>query len=272
MKLNTSLFHELVSARDKMQADLVSDYTVTELPPLEGELAGNGVVVVLGDLEIGPGRELTYKSHVVFAYIQDTGASRYKLENEPESSKKVHLRQCRTLDSMHGQGRFDRYVATQNKEGSFLVHTRERDGEAGEMYANLVPCQNCLNLIGYSGSAKDFSYDKFLSDGKTTTFARTPKTSDTDGRQSEYTNDWNVVSRNYRESVHYTCEECAVDLSSNKNLLHTHHITGVKSDNRISNLQALCKLCHNDQPNHNLYVATHERNLIEKLRSSQRAA
>ena len=272
MKLSDNLFEELVAARKKMRADLVSGYTVAELPPLERELAGNGVPIKLDDLERGPGTVLTYKGHVVFVYIQDTGASKYTLENEPESSKKVHLRQCRTLDSMHEQGRYDRYVATQNKDGSFLVHTREKDGEAGEMYANLVPCQNCLNLIRYSGSAKDFSYAKFLSDGKTTTFARTPKISDTDGRQSGYTSDWQNASHNYRESVHYTCEECCVDLSSNKKLLHTHHINGVKSDNNNSNLKALCKLCHNDQPKHNINVAIHERSLIEKLRSSQRAA
>lgn len=272
MKLSANLFESLIAVREKMQADLVSDFTPSRLPELKKELENDGVPLELGDLQFGKNRELIYQGQVVFVYIQDTGASKYMLENEPENSKKVHLRQCRTLDSMHEQGRYDRYVATQNKEGRFLVHTRERDDDTGEMHANLVPCKNCLNLIRYSGSAKDFSYAKFLSDGKTTTFARTPKISDTDGRQSGYTSDWQNASHNYRESVHYTCEECCVDLSSNKKLLHTHHINGVKSDNNNSNLKALCKLCHNDQPKHNINVAIHERSLIEKLRSSQRAA
>ena len=271
MKLSANLFESLIAVREKMQADLVSDFTPSRLPELKKELENDGVPFELGDLEFGKNRELIYQGQVVFVYIQDTGASKYILENEPENSKKVHLRQCRTLDSMHEQGRYDRYVATQNKEGRFLVHTRERDGDTGEMHANLVPCKNCLNLIGYSGEAKGFSYAEYLSKGKITTFDRTPKTRDTDYRPSEYTKNWEDISQKYRESMQYKCEACSVDLSSHSKLLHTHHINGVKSDNNNSNLKALCKLCHSDQPNHNLYIRIHERNLIEKLRMRQRA-
>ena len=272
MKLSANLFESLIAVREKMQADLVSDFTPSRLPELKKELENDGVPFELGDLEFGKNRELIYQGQVVFVYIQDTGASKYMLENEPENSKKVHLRQCRTLDSMHEQGRYDRYVATQNKEGRFLVHTRERDGATGEMHANLVPCKNCLNLIGYSGEAKGFSYAEFLSKDETTNFDRTPKTKDTDDRPSEYTKNWQNISQKYREFMHYKCEDCGVDLSSHRNLLHTHHINGVKSDNSNANLKALCKICHSNQPSHNMYVAAHERDLIEKLRTSRKAA
>jgi hypothetical protein len=35
-----------------------------------------------------------------------------------------------------------------------------------------------------------------------------------------------------------------------KDLLHVHHINGVKSDNSEMNLRVLCQYCHGEQPNH----------------------
>ncbi|WPU32705.1 HNH endonuclease [Pseudoalteromonas piscicida] len=61
---------------------------------------------------------------------------------------------------------------------------------------------------------------------------------------------------------HYTCEQCGVELSQYKRLLHTHHINGVKTDNSISNLRALCLDCHKKQPKHEHMHVTHNDQLI----------
>ena len=58
------------------------------------------------------------------------------------------------------------------------------------------------------------------------------------------------MTRAYRASKGWCCEECGVDLSEYQEFLHTHHVNGIKYDVRPDNLKALCILCHSKQPNH----------------------
>ena len=45
-----------------------------------------------------------------------------------------------------------------------------------------------------------------------------------------------------------------------KILLHVHHKSGLKTDNKDSNLMVLCELCHSEQLQHSLTkVQAHER-------------
>lgn len=67
---------------------------------------------------------------------------------------------------------------------------------------------------------------------------------------NDYTPDWSVVSANYRKEQNYICENCGVDLSSERRLLHVHHKNRDKGDNRKKNLVALCAICHKTQPYH----------------------
>lgn len=77
-----------------------------------------------------------------------------------------------------------------------------------------------------------------------------PPTSDKKPWESEYTEDWRQVSREYRKSKGWTCEGCGVNLSRHRRLLHAHHQSMDKSDNSPSNLRAYCVICHSEQPHH----------------------
>lgn len=61
-----------------------------------------------------------------------------------------------------------------------------------------------------------------------------------------YTKDWEQISLAFREKHQYTCQECGIriDAPFDRMYMHTHHINGIKTDNRESNLQCLCIGCH----------------------------
>ncbi len=82
-----------------------------------------------------------------------------------------------------------------------------------------------------------------------------------------YAKDWSRISKKYREKRGWTCEKCGVNLNEHHGLLHCHHRDGVISDNSDANLEALCLLCHSEQPCHGyLKPRLADRILIERLR------
>ena len=88
---------------------------------------------------------------------------------------------------------------------------------------------------------------------------------------NDYSPDWNSISVNYRQKQHYICQDCGVDLSSERRLLHVHHKNRDKGDNREKNLIALCASCHKKQPYHErrLNVPEADLNKISLLKKQQ---
>lgn len=66
-----------------------------------------------------------------------------------------------------------------------------------------------------------------------------------------YTKEWEQISAAFREKHHYTCQNCGVriDAPFDRMYIHTHHINGIKTDNRDVNLQCLCIDCHSKVDN-----------------------
>lgn len=62
-----------------------------------------------------------------------------------------------------------------------------------------------------------------------------------------YALNWQQISKAYRESKKYTCENCNLKMDDQKysKFWHTHHIKGnEKLNNKRSNLKCLCIKCH----------------------------
>ena len=239
-----------------------------------------GKEIALEELEAGPGKLLTYNGEQVLLYIKDTRSSKDTLLYAPEDSRRFHIAECRTLNEMRAKGRFERYVVTTRSDGFFLVDYLEREtNESGEIEAGLKVCKYCLGEINYelynfkkveqNEIWNEFLISSFLKE-YSTFFTKLPGRMDTNAPVDRYVKDWAKISRDFRSSRDWICENCHVDLSSNRRLLHTHHISGVKTDNSEKNLKALCAVCHSEEPAHShLKVTESERRTIKSARLLQ---
>lgn len=70
--------------------------------------------------------------------------------------------------------------------------------------------------------------------------------------KAAYGDKWQTLSSTVREQANWFCSKCGQDMSQSKHLLHSHHIIPLSKggSNSVSNLQALCKKCHNEEHNH----------------------
>ena len=262
MKLSIS-FGNLKNAINLMEPDQKGEFKLelqeTQMEKLDIELA-EGKDVELKDVDVDSGL-LSYKGRNVSLYIKANG-----------SSARFHVADCKTLQSMRANGRFERYVVTNDTSGEFIVASGY-----GETKAKLKVCQNCLRQLNYKGCntgtpissiVQQFDMAQFFAT-YSSFFPHLPS------RQAEtaetgYTEDWAKVSSHYRVEQDFTCQQCHLKLRAHRNLLHVHHISGVKSDNRPKNLKALCIDCHSKQPMHSHMALSHaERQLINNLRQEQ---
>ena len=249
---------------------------------LDAELSTTGLEINLDEIESTEGL-LNYRGRQVLLFIPDQGLSIDKVLEDPTAGRKFHVSDCRTLDEMRAKKRFERYKVTNNISGEFNVFGMSKltnktlDGEV-----KLNVCSNCLNKLNYKGAdigtssdrkliVKDFDLAEFFSK-YSSIFKSMPKQHIREAKKG-YTSDWKQVSEEVRKQKNYTCQECKVCLKDNKNLLHTHHINGVKSDNDKNNLQALCADCHRKQDFHqHMYVAHTDIVQLNKLRREQGCA
>lgn len=292
MKINLD-FLELKAQREAIGAPL-SDWRIgtARLDP-RGELLtelGAGIEIDLADVSVGPGKLLAYKGEQVLLYIKDTRSSLWTLQSEPENSRRFHIADCRTLDRMRNEGKFERYVVTNRTDGLFLVDwLNPESGARGQTEAGLKVCKDCLSILNWRGydSPADrlkgsdgslqgktsiwsgFSILEFLMD-YSTFFRNKPSRRDTAALLNAYVNDWPAISQRRRRAANWKCEECKVDLAEHPGILHCHHRNGVVTDNSAANLSVLCALCHAVQPGHqHMKVSERVHRTIRQLRAGQ---
>lgn len=93
----------------------------------------------------------------------------------------------------------------------------------------------------------------FKSDNPTrppSSFQPISESPENDEAESRYTRDWAKVSRNYKESRGWRCEDCGVycGAQGDRRLMHVHHRDLNPQNNHLGNLDALCVVCHSTRP------------------------
>jgi hypothetical protein len=241
-----------------------------------------GIEIKIDDISVLPDGLLAYQNEVVLLYIRDTYNDRDTLLHSPDNAVRFHIADCTWIEDRRRKGRLDRYVVTNSISGVFKVFAYDRftrSYEPDPILAHLRVCKLCLMRINYKGSAdtakrvrtkiwEEFSIAEFL-ETHSPRFVATPKYNVDNAPPPGYPKGWSEESRTYRAWKQWQCECCGVDLHSNKALLHTHHINGVQGDNTVSNLKALCELCHAAQPDHRMRVSTRTIEIIHRLRREQ---
>ncbi len=228
-------------------------------------LATTGIEVDIADLTVDDNGIFMYEGQRVFLYIKDTMDTKDTVLNYPQDTKKYHFSNCDTLQKMKKNKRFERYVAIKRYDGLFPVNTQNDRFNPTQFEENveapLNVCKVCLRNINYQNYAhcnqkdkqqifKAFNISEFFETYEATTHIAMPKYTADTAPISQYSKDWSSVSSDFREKKRWECEQCKVNLSKYKNLLHTHHINGRKEDNRYINLKCLCAICHSQEPNH----------------------
>ena len=188
-----------------------------------------------------------YNGFHVLVYIRD----QYVKGRNRLFEYKFHICSCRTIEEMMKAKRFARYVVSTRNDGMFVINSY--DIETGNRIENrkiakLSVCKNCLMELkfnGYSDHSNDrqiyqsFRIDEFFriyaSD-----FKKKPGYTDKDAPPNEYSKNFEQISYSFRDINDWKCSCCHVNLRDDKDLLDTHHINGIKSDNSWGNLQSLC--------------------------------
>ena len=264
MKLPDFKVHDLFNRlRTQMNAQLVdwSEGGLWNSIDIDEILETTGHDISPEELSVANDGTLEYKGRKVVVYIRDQ-----RVQYQPY---KFHVADCKMLTEMRDNDRYHRYVVSNRTDGTFTVNSYDR-GRIVEKDAQtkLSICKYCLNHLNYNGYANSNEqtrtriYNSFELDGffrkypSQITFepTHTNVTAPTD----EYTVHWEHISRLFKESKNWQCEECHIPLHDKRVYLHVHHKDGNKNNNSRGNLQALCIACHAKLPYHDHLLRTSE--------------
>lgn len=276
MKLEIDL-KPLFACVEQMGASLVDGPDIKPLPPIP-PIKPTESEVILDEVKPDGNGLLTYRGEQVLLYIKDHGFGVLNALEDGEKGRRFHVAECTTLQNMRQLGRHERYHVTSNRSGIFPISGNDPEtGDAVTGETQLMVCKNCLKQLDYKGYDskggtsratiwRSFSIEQFFEHYRSR-FEKLPHRRAED--DASYPPDWDRISEAARTRRDYRCEQCGVDLSTHRHLLHTHHIDGVKSNNADSNLKVLCVDCHRQQPLHkHMRVDDNSLRLIQSLRSA----
>lgn len=231
---------------------------MNELALIEKNLSTNEGIELsnISDIQVTHNKLFVYKDFHVLVYIRD----QYVTKRGRLFEYKFHLCSCKTIEEMMKANRFARYVVSTRNDGMFVVRSyniNTKDNIRNEKIVKMNVCKNCLMELNYNGYChhkdkkiyESFRIDEFFKK-YSSQFKKKPQYTDSDAPPNEYSKDFEQKSYAVRDNNHWECSKCYTNLRNDKNLLDTHHINGVKSDDSWGNLQSLCIRCHSEQPFH----------------------
>ena len=167
----------------------------------------------------------------------------YNLERWSQGPK-LHFFKCKTIIDFEAKDMFrQKYVWSNLSLNDVECRT------TGKVWADfsLGVCGNCMREAGerYDDS-EDFHELVVAPQLRDADLGRLAPKRPVEVRHDGYTADWKDVSDRVRAAADYRCDACDVHLPgpTERGYLHVHHRNGDKADNRPTNLQPLCRLCH----------------------------
>ncbi len=261
---------------DSIDVGRILDDSRPKLDPIDIELSGRGIEAPLDEIEVSADGLLGYRGRQVVLYIQDHGWNVAEVIRNGEAGRKFHIADCGTLEDKRQKGTFERYVVRNNtSEYFYITGTDSFQRRKMEGNARLKVCKNCLRKLFNQEYIKDrervfsnFDLKEFFQRYEAHFISKPRRLAGQfDG---EYSEDWGRISTSYKCGRDFICEDCRVNLRDHTGLLHVHHLDGVKTNNRPSNLKALCAVCHGEQPGHgHMRISRQNREAIMGLRRRQ---
>lgn len=205
-----------------------------------------------------------YGGQRVRLYIRDRMS--YLRNSTTNSLPRYHLTWCKTLQTQHNRGQYQKYVISTSTDDLFLINWVDGQKIVDKSYERLCVCKNCLSKLRWKGYGSDyytskevfknFSIDEFFAeynDDNESQFAYLPDDTDITAPPNIYPNDWKIISTRLRTG-HLYCTKCNRQFTfQDKGKLHVHHRNGIKNDCSPSNLVVLCAKCHQEEhPEHQI--------------------
>lgn len=191
------------------------------------------------------------KEYQVFLYKKD-----YRLQQY--GKPRFHICKCEVIDDFINSGRFKQHYVRANSEPVPVIDLD--DSRKQKEISGLPLCKYCMNKISNIVALNSTHFIEILKTAN-------ENKDDQQGVETDifgYTRDWDIISKDYREKHHYTCEKCGIKIEDDydKQYIHVHHVNGNKLNNEEENLKCLCLYCHAHVDDHHYKRLTKGANKI----------
>lgn len=173
--------------------------------------------------------------YLMFAYLPSYHTARYN------GLPKYHVLRCETRDAYTG--------FTYTSKMPVTIFSKDEGNNYNDVHLSM--CKNCQKQVGrniYSFLAGDDKWYSYVLN-----YADKRDFGISDQKGDGYIRLWRQLSEAKRESDNWSCSSCKIKLDQHDQrlFLEVHHKDRNKLNNKNSNLQTLCVLCHGNKHEQN---------------------